>query len=192
MQALLALPKPPTAVFVANNLMTLGALRALARGGQTDTARHRPGRLRRHAVGDLTQSTAHRRGSTRPRVGSHRRRIVAGSHRGPERSVRHVVLETTLIVRASCGAARRSKVVVRLTPYGLRLTAYGLRLTAYGLRLTAYGLRAGAGSGRPGLHIVIHGPPRVAPHSGLQSPVLMEAGFFKTGVGLGRCLRRKP
>ena len=60
MKALLALPRRPTAVFVANNLMTLGAFRALHEAGVRIPDEAEPRRLRRHAVGDLAEPAADR------------------------------------------------------------------------------------------------------------------------------------
>ena len=74
MTALMALPRRPTAVFVANNLMTLGAFRALHEAGIRIPRGARAGRLRRHAVGHVVEPAAHRREPAVPgdRVGGRR------------------------------------------------------------------------------------------------------------------------
>lgn len=107
MQALLALPAPPTAVFVANNLMTLGALRALHEAGKRI-----PHDIALIGFDDMPWATslsppltavaqpAHELGATAAE-------LLLARIADPQRSVRHVVLETQLVIRASCGARHR-------------------------------------------------------------------------------------
>jgi DNA-binding LacI/PurR family transcriptional regulator len=104
MRALLALPLPPTAVFVANNLMTLGALRALHEAGKRI-----PSDVALVGFDDMPWATslnppltavaqpAHELGATAAE-------LLLARIADPQRPVRHVVLETDLVVRASCGA----------------------------------------------------------------------------------------
>lgn len=108
MHALLALPDPPTAVFVANNLMTLGALRALHEAGKRI-----PHDIALVGFDDMPWSTslnppltsvaqpAHELGATAAE-------LLLARIADPQRPVRQVVLDTELIVRASCGAPPRS------------------------------------------------------------------------------------
>jgi DNA-binding LacI/PurR family transcriptional regulator len=104
MRALLALPHPPTAVFVANNLMTLGALRALHEAGKRI-----PDDVALVGFDDMPWATslnppltavaqpAHELGATAAE-------LLLARIADPQRPVRHVVLDTELVVRASCGA----------------------------------------------------------------------------------------
>jgi len=115
MKALLAGPHVPTAVFVANNLMTLGALRAIHESGLRI-----PTDLALVSFDDIPWATslnppltavaqpAYEIGGTA--AGLLLRRIAE-----PERAVRHIVLETRLIVRASCGIAAPLSIVKGVT-----------------------------------------------------------------------------
>jgi LacI family transcriptional regulator, galactose operon repressor len=106
MRALLALPAPPDAVFVANNLMTLGALRALHEAG-----RRIPDDVALVGFDDMPWATslnppltavaqpAHEMGATAAE-------LLLARIADPQRPLRHVVLDTRLVVRASCGAPR--------------------------------------------------------------------------------------
>ena len=85
MKALLALPRRPTAVFVANNLMTLGAFRALHEAGVRIPEEAGARRLRRHALGDLAEPAAHRE-SASPRRRSDRRPPICCSTASPGRT----------------------------------------------------------------------------------------------------------
>jgi LacI family transcriptional regulator len=111
MKALLARPHVPTAVFVANNLMTLGALRAIHESGlriPTDLALVSfddiPWAASLNPPLTAVAQPAYEIGGTAAGLLLHR---IAD----PERPVRHVVLETRLIVRASCGAIAQSSAV---------------------------------------------------------------------------------
>lgn len=108
MRALLALREPPTAVFAANNLMTLGALRALHEAGKRI-----PHDIALIGFDDMPWATslnppltavaqpAHELGATAAE-------LLLARIADPERPVRHVVLETRLVVRASCGAPQHA------------------------------------------------------------------------------------
>jgi LacI family transcriptional regulator len=105
MRALLALSHPPTAVFGANNLMTLGALRALHEAGTRI-----PDQMALVGFDDmpraaslnppLTAQPAHDLGATAAE-------LLLARIAEPQRPVRHVVLETELVVRASCGVPQQ-------------------------------------------------------------------------------------
>jgi LacI family transcriptional regulator len=98
-----------TGVLVCNNLMTLGALQALHERGlriPSDTA----------VVGfdDMPWATALQPPLTavaQPTydVGARAAYLLLERFRNPERAAQHVVLPTSLMVRASCGAARTSR-----------------------------------------------------------------------------------
>ena len=110
MRALLELRHPPTAVFVANNLMTLGALRALHERRQRI-----PRDVALVGFDDMPWATslnppltavaqpAHEMGQTAAE-------LLLARIAEPDRPIRHVVLDTTLVVRASCGASVRRPV----------------------------------------------------------------------------------
>jgi LacI family transcriptional regulator len=109
MKALMALSKRPTAVFVTNNLMTLGAFRALheARVGIPDEVA---------LVGfdDMPWATSLNPPLTAvsqpsQEIGSSAADLLLDRIARPERATRHVILETSLVVRASCGATVRSR-----------------------------------------------------------------------------------
>ena len=105
MKALLALPRRPTAVFVANNLMTLGAFRAL------HEARIRiPEELALVGFDDMPWATSLNPPLTAvsqpsQEIGSAAADLLLDRIARPDRTIRHVILETTLVVRASCGAS---------------------------------------------------------------------------------------
>ncbi|MCA1587070.1 MAG: LacI family transcriptional regulator [Acidobacteria bacterium] len=110
MNALMAAAKPPTAVFVANNLMTLGALRALHEAGCEI-----PGDVALVGFDDMPWATSLNPPLTavaqpEAEIGRSAAELLLGRIADPDRPVRHVVLEATLVVRASCGAplARRA------------------------------------------------------------------------------------
>jgi LacI family transcriptional regulator len=125
MRALLALPEPPTAVFVANNLMTLGALRAL----------HEAGRGIPHDVALIGFDDMPWAASLNPPLtavvqpahdlGATAAELLLARIADPQRSVRHVVLETELVIRASCGAPRRGPKDRPVPPPGLGLRRNG-------------------------------------------------------------------
>jgi len=103
MNALMAAAKPPTAVFVANNLMTLGALRALH-----ETGRDVPGDVALIGFDDMPWATSLNPPLTavaqpEGEIGRSAAELLLGRIADPDQPVRHVVLEPTLVVRASCG-----------------------------------------------------------------------------------------
>lgn len=104
MRALMALPRRPTAVFVANNLMTLGAFRAL------HEARIRiPDEVAIVGFDDMPWATSLNPPLTvvsqpSQEIGSSSAELLLDRIARPDRAIRHLILETTLVVRASCGA----------------------------------------------------------------------------------------
>ena len=106
-ETLLGLRQPPTAVFVANNLMTLGALRALHEMG-----RRIPNDVALVGFDDMPWATSLNPPLTAvaqpaQEIGESAAGLLMDRIARPDRPIRHVILETKLIVRASCGAARR-------------------------------------------------------------------------------------
>lgn len=104
MRALMALPKRPTAVFVANNLMTLGAFRAVHEAGIRI-----PDEVALVGFDDMPWATSLNPPLTAvsqpsQEIGSTAADLLLDRIARPERATRHVILETTLVVRASCGA----------------------------------------------------------------------------------------
>ena len=104
MKALLALPRRPTAVFVANNLMTLGAFRALHEAGVRI-----PDELSLVGFDDMPWATSLNPPLTAvsqpsQEIGSSAADLLLDRIARPDRAIRHLILETTLVVRASCGA----------------------------------------------------------------------------------------
>jgi LacI family transcriptional regulator len=103
MRALLAVAYPPTAVFAANNLMTMGALRALHEKG-----RQIPGDVALVGFDDIPWATSLNPPLTtvaqpEAEIGRTAAELLLARIHDPDRPVRHVVLEPTLVVRASCG-----------------------------------------------------------------------------------------
>jgi LacI family transcriptional regulator len=103
-KTLLDVRRPPTAVFVANNLMTLGALRALH-----EMRRRIPNDVALIGFDDMPWATSLNPPLTavaQPslEIGESAAQLFLDRIARPDRPVRHVILETTLIVRASCGA----------------------------------------------------------------------------------------
>ena len=104
MKALMALPKRPTAVFVTNNLMTLGAFRALHEAGIGI-----PDELALVGFDDMPWATSLNPPLTAvsqpsQEIGSSAADLLLDRIARPDRAIRHMILETTLVVRASCGA----------------------------------------------------------------------------------------
>lgn len=100
----LAMPKPPRAVMIANNLMTLGALQAVHERGvripeemAVSCFDDMPWAISLHppltAVAQLPEE-----------IGQTAAQLLLARVEDPSRCVRRVVLPTRLIVRASCGA----------------------------------------------------------------------------------------
>jgi DNA-binding LacI/PurR family transcriptional regulator len=105
MMALMALPRRPTAVFVANNLMTLGALRALH-----EAAVRIPEEIALVGFDDMPWATSLNPPLTAinqpsQEIGSAAAELLLGRIARPDRAIRHLILETKLVVRASCGAS---------------------------------------------------------------------------------------
>lgn len=106
MKALMALARRPTAVFVANNLMTLGALRALHEAGIRI-----PDEVALVGFDDMPWATSLNPPLTAvsqpsQEIGTAAADLLLDRIARPDRAVRHVILETKLVVRASCGASR--------------------------------------------------------------------------------------
>ena len=105
MKALMALPHRPTAVFVANNLMTLGAFRALHEAGIRI-----PEEISLVGFDDMPWATSLNpplTAASQPsqEIGSSAADLLLDRIARPERAIRHLILQTKLIVRASCGAS---------------------------------------------------------------------------------------
>lgn len=102
MQALLGLDPPPTAVLIANNLMTLGGLQAIHQAGLNI-----PGQISLIGFDDMDWAP-----SLQPplsvvaqpayEMGERAAAALLARIREPGRPVQHVLLETQLILRASC------------------------------------------------------------------------------------------
>lgn len=104
MQALLALDERPSAVFVANNLMTLGALQALH-----ERDLQIPSDVAIVGFDDMSWATSLQPPLTavaQPtyQLGTTAAHLLLARLNEPQRPVQHVVLETELMIRASCGA----------------------------------------------------------------------------------------
>jgi len=103
MKALMALSRRPTAVFVANNLMTLGAFRALHEAGISI-----PDEVALVGFDDMPWATSLNPPLTAvsqpsEEIGAAAADLLLDRIARPDRAVRHLILETTLVVRASCG-----------------------------------------------------------------------------------------
>ena len=108
MRTLLGLEEPPTAVFVANNLMTLGALHALHEHGLQI-----PSDVAIVGFDDMSWATSLQPPLTavaQPtyELGATAARLLLARLREPQRPVEHIILETKLMVRASSGAPQSS------------------------------------------------------------------------------------
>lgn len=104
MQALLQRAEAPTAVFVVNNLMTLGALEAIHAHGLRI-----PDEIAVVGFDDMAWATSLQPPLTavaQPtyEMGAAAARLLLARLAQPERPAEHLVLETRLMVRASCGA----------------------------------------------------------------------------------------
>ena len=104
MHSLLALADRPTAVFVANNLMAMGALHAIG-----DAGLEIPRDIGIVSFDDVPWGAWLRPPLTvvdQPTydLGASAARILLNRLRDPDRPIRRVVLQTRLMVRASCGA----------------------------------------------------------------------------------------
>jgi DNA-binding LacI/PurR family transcriptional regulator len=104
-KVLMALPHRPTAVFVANNLMTLGALRALHEIGLRI-----PDEVALVGFDDMPWATSLNPPLTAvsqpaQEIGSSAAELLLDRIARPDQAIRHLILETKLVVRASCGAS---------------------------------------------------------------------------------------
>ena len=104
MNALLALRRRPSAVFVANNLMSLGAFRALHEAGVRI-----PEEVAFVGFDDMPWATSLNPPLTAvsqpsQEIGSSAADLLLDRIARPDRAIRHLILETKLVVRASCGA----------------------------------------------------------------------------------------
>jgi LacI family transcriptional regulator len=109
MGELLAIPEPPTAVFIANNLMTLGALQAIHERGLSI-----PDDIGIISFDDMSWATSLQPPLTavaQPtyELGATAAELLLARMREPERPVRRVVLNTELMIRASCGKKSDAK-----------------------------------------------------------------------------------
>lgn len=119
-KVLMALPRCPTAVFVANNLMTLGALRALHEAGIRI-----PDDVALVGFDDMPWATSLNPPLTAvsqpaQEIGSSAADLLLDRIAQPDRAIRHLILETKLVVRASCGSAshiQRSRPTARARPF---------------------------------------------------------------------------
>jgi DNA-binding LacI/PurR family transcriptional regulator len=112
MKALLNLPSPPTAVFTASNLLTLGALQAIH-----ERSWKIPQQIAIVGFDDLAWAASLQPPLTavaQPArdVGVTAARLLLDRLAEPQRPTRRIVLETRLVVRASCGAASYDRVRV--------------------------------------------------------------------------------
>jgi DNA-binding LacI/PurR family transcriptional regulator len=108
MQALLELDERPSAVFVANNLMTLGALQALH-----ERDLQIPSDVAIVGFDDMSWATSLQPPLTavaQPtyKLGTTAAHLLLARLNEPHRPVQHIVLDTELRVRASCGAHQHS------------------------------------------------------------------------------------
>ncbi|MEW6578030.1 MAG: LacI family DNA-binding transcriptional regulator [Chloroflexota bacterium] len=108
-QQLIRLPDPPTAMFVANNQMTIGALNAIHEAG-----RNIPSDIAVVGFDDLSWAISLNPPLTtvaQPafEIGVNAAHLLLERIADPLRPTHTVVLETELIVRASCGSPSRFK-----------------------------------------------------------------------------------
>lgn len=108
MQELLALPQPPDAVFVANNLMTLGALNSISEAGLRV-----PDDIAVVGFDDISWASLLRPplttiGQPTYEVGTETAKLLLSRIGGFTGPARHVVLPTTLHVRASSAGTASS------------------------------------------------------------------------------------
>jgi DNA-binding LacI/PurR family transcriptional regulator len=104
MEQLLQMRVPPTAVFAGSNLMTLGALQAIHERGLNI-----PGEIAIVGFDDMPWAVSLEPPLTavaQPafEVGMAAARLILERLHEPGRPIRHIVLETNLVVRASCGS----------------------------------------------------------------------------------------
>jgi LacI family transcriptional regulator len=104
MGQLLQMRVPPSAVFAGSNLMTLGALQAIHERGFEI-----PGQIAIVGFDDMPWAVSLQPPLTvvaQPafEVGMAAARLLLERLREPDRPIRHIVLETRLVVRASCGS----------------------------------------------------------------------------------------
>jgi LacI family transcriptional regulator len=104
MKTLLQLPNPPTAVFVTSNLMTLGALQAIH-----ESPLDIPRDIAVIGFDDMAWASSLKPPLTAVAqpgfdVGATAARLLLERLNAPARPTRHIMLDTRLIVRASCGS----------------------------------------------------------------------------------------
>jgi DNA-binding LacI/PurR family transcriptional regulator len=104
MERLLQMRVPPSAVFAGSNLMTLGALQAIHERGLNI-----PGQIAIVGFDDMPWAVSLQPPLTavaQPafEVGTAAARLLLERLREPGGPIRHIVLETSLVVRASCGS----------------------------------------------------------------------------------------
>jgi LacI family transcriptional regulator, galactose operon repressor len=109
MLELLSLPEPPTAVFITNNLMTLGALQAIHERGLSI-----PDDIGIISFDDMSWATSLQPPLTavaQPtyELGAAAAELLLARMREPDRPVRRVVLNTELMIRSSCGKKSDAK-----------------------------------------------------------------------------------
>jgi LacI family transcriptional regulator, galactose operon repressor len=109
MLELLSLAEPPTAVFITNNLMTLGALQAIHERGLSI-----PDDIGIISFDDMSWATSLQPPLTavaQPTydLGAAAAELLLARMREPDRPVRRVVLNTQLMIRSSCGKKRDAK-----------------------------------------------------------------------------------
>jgi LacI family transcriptional regulator len=116
MQQLLDLPKRPQAVFVANNLMTLGALQAIHERGMDI-----PNDIALVGFDDMPWSTSLRPPLTAvaqpvEEIGRVAAELLLERLATPGQPARRIVLPTRLIVRASCGTHASAPALMEIKP----------------------------------------------------------------------------
>lgn len=109
MSGLLSLREPPDAVFVSNNMMTLGALQAIHERGLRI-----PNDIAIISFDDMPwfpslQPPLSAIAQPPYELGTTATELLLARMREPHRSFRHIVLESKLVLRASCGTLRREE-----------------------------------------------------------------------------------
>ena len=119
MMRLLAPPDPPTAVFVANNLMTIGALRALKDIGVQVPQDLSIIGFDDHIFADLIDPPLTVIDRPMEEQGALAMRILLSKLNGPPANrIRRVVLDTRLVERASCAPPRTRPMNTGYAPRG--------------------------------------------------------------------------
>lgn len=110
---LLAIENPPTALFVTNNLMTLGCLQELHERGVEI-----PDEMALVGFDDMPWAVALNPPLTAVRqpgheLGTNAADLLFKRIKSPNRSANHLMLDADLIVRKSCGAQNNASVILR-------------------------------------------------------------------------------